>query len=644
MLVNGRYMIVIRNHHWYSCAMSNHRFKTEVAQLLDLIIHSLYSHREIFLRELISNASDALDKLKYLNQTDDAYRELSVEPRIDIRFDEQEHRTLSIIDNGIGMNEDDLNEQLGTIARSGTKNFLAQIKAQPGPGSNLIGQFGVGFYSSFMVTERVEVTSRRANEEQSWRWVSNGRNQYSIEPAGQAAHGTTVTLFLNEEGREFAHRGQIEELVKEYSNHIAFPIYLHYSQKEYDNSGREMGTTSQEEQINSASALWKRPKSALTSEDYQNFYKTIGHDSEEPLFYIHTQAEGTLEYSSLFFVPRTAPADMFYADYQPGIKLYIRRVFITNDRKDLMPSYLRFLRGVIDSEDLPLNISREILQQNKVLQSIRAASVKRVLNELSRLSHEDSATYDAFIVQYNRLLKEGLYQDSDNREILLELLRFKSSTEEGYISLSDYCARMLPEQKAIYYLSGDNEETLRSSPLLEAYRSRKIEVLILDDEIDEFAIGMVPKYREHDLKSVNRGEAAEELGSERDRKAEQAVRPVVVKIKASLGDRVKDVRLSVRLADSPCCIVVDQDDPTIKMQQMLRALGRNGKEEIRPILEINPTHPIITGLAAVTEQQVIDDVSWLLFQQAILLENVALKEPTHFVQRLNRLLGQAVNL
>ena len=350
--------------------MAKHQFQTEVNQLLDLIIHALYSHREIFIRELVSNASDALDKLKYKTLTDDAFKDMQFDPRIDISFDDQNQKTFTVADNGIGMNKEDLIDQLGTIARSGTKSFVSQLSGDYKKDSNLIGQFGVGFYSAFMVADKVEVISRKAGEDQAYKWTSDGRTDFEIEPAERETNGTTVTLHLSEDGKEFANRWQIDQTVKKYSNHIAFPIYLHYTKKEYDNEGKETGSIPTEEQVNSASALWRRPKSEISDEEYKEFYKTISHDNNDPLFYLHTQAEGTMEYTTLFYVPSQAPFDLYHAEYQPGVKLYVKRVFITDDEKDLMPPYLRFVRGIIDSEDLPLNVSREMLQQNRVLANI----------------------------------------------------------------------------------------------------------------------------------------------------------------------------------------------------------------------------------------------------------------------------------
>ncbi len=622
--------------------MAKHQFQTEVNQLLHLIVHSLYSHKEIFLRELISNASDALDKLKYLTLTEDAFKQFSFDPRIDIRFDESDHKTITVEDTGIGMNEEDLVEQLGTIAKSGTKGFLAQLTGDARKDSNLIGQFGVGFYSVFMVADKVEVVSRKAGEEKAWKWVSDGNGEFEISEAELDTNGTRIVLHLNDEGKEYANRWQIQDVVKKYSDHIAFPIYLRYTQKEYDDKGKEKGKEEKLEQINDASALWRQSKNDLSDEDYKSFYKSITHDTEDPLFWLHTKAEGAQEYTTLFYVPAKAPLDLYQVDYRPGVKLYVQRVFITDDEKELMPTYLRFLRGIIDSEDLPLNVSREILQQNRIMNAIRTASVKKVLGEFTRISLEDPELYTKFIVQYNRPLKEGLYQDFANREQLMELVRFKSTEVEGYTSLDEYKKRMLKDQKAIYYVTGGDEQTLRNSPLLEAYRKKKLEVLIMDDELDEIVVPSIGTYKEIELKAINRADAGGDLTDKTDKKREKELEPVVEKIKKALGDHVKDVRISVRLADSPSCIVVDDADPTLKMQEMLRALGQSDLPDVKPILEINPDHPIVEKLAAVEDNEFAADVAFLLLDQAYLVEGAPVKEPADFVKRLNRVLARAV--
>src|ERR1700728_4760281 len=413
--------------------MSKREFQTEVSQLLQLIVHSLYSHPEIFLRELISNSSDALDKLRHLTLTEDAYKALPFDPRIDLELDEA-NNTLTIADTGIGMNEEDLTANLGTIARSGTKNFLSQLCGDAKKDSNLIGQFGVGFYSAFMVADRVEVVSRKAGEDKAWRWTSDGKSGFEIEPAERPTAGTTVLLHLNEEGSQYANSWRLQEIVKKYSNHIAFPIFLTYDKSEWDEAEKKSVKKRTTEQVNAASALWRRSKSELKDEDYKELYKSLTGDWEDPLFWFHTKAEGSLEYTTLFYIPSKAPLDLYQADYRVGVKLYVKRVFIMDDAKELLPQYLRFVRGIIDSEDLPLNVSREILQQNKVLTSIKTASVKKILSELKSIATDKPDQYVKFIEEFNRPMKEGLYTDFANREMLLELVRVKSTKAEGWTS------------------------------------------------------------------------------------------------------------------------------------------------------------------------------------------------------------------
>jgi len=638
--------------------MAQHQFQTEVSQLLHLIIHSLYSNREIFLRELVSNASDALDKLKYLTVADETYKSLSFDPRIDISFN-KDKKTLTVSDNGIGMNEADLADSLGTIARSGTKAFLEKMSADAKKDSNLIGQFGVGFYSAFMVADKIEVVSRKAAEEASWKWTSDGKDGYDIEPYGRDSQGTTVILHLNEDGLEFANRWSIEDIIKRYSNHVAFPIYLTYDEKEYDDKGNEKGSKTKCDRINSGTALWRRAKSELKDDDYKEFYKSLGHDSDDPLFYIHTKAEGTLEYSTLFYVPQKAPFDLYHVDYHPGVKLYVKRVFITDDDKELMPTWLRFIRGVIDSEDLPLNVSREILQQNKILLNIKNASVKKILSEFKALADKAAAgdeeakkNWETFVSQFNRPLKEGLYQDYANREAIQDLVRFKSSSVEGWVSFTDYVSRMKSDQKNIYFITGGDEKTLKASPLLEAYTAKGIEVLIMDDEIDDIVIPSLHSYKKEvpgadgkteaqtwELKAVNRSGADEELGEKADKAAEKEIKPVIEKIKKALGDKVKDVKLSRRLHDSPSCIVADENDPTLQMAQMLKALGQSEMTDIKPILEVNGEHPIVTRLKETEDEERIADIAGVLLDQALLVEGIKLKEPADFVKRMNRLLS-----
>jgi len=622
--------------------MSNHKFQTEVSQLLHLIIHSLYSHKEIFLRELISNSSDALDKLKYLTLTDNTFKSLEFTAQVNINFNEKD-KTLTISDSGIGMNKDDLKDNLGTIARSGTKNFVEMLTGDSKKDSNLIGQFGVGFYSSYMVADKVEVISKKAGENTAFKWTSDGKSGYKIEDAEKDTFGTDIILQLNEEGEKYLNRWEIQNIVKKYSNHIPFPIYLHWEEITTKGEGdkKKEKKENKTEQINAGSAFWKKSKGTLKDKDYNQFYQSIAVDYEDPILHIHTQAEGTLDYTTLFYVPKNAPFDLFNPDFQPGVKLYVKRVFITDNDKELMPTYLRFIRGVIDSEDLPLNVSREILQKNRVLAKIKNNSVKKILSELLKYS-EDKKKYTDFIDKFGIPIKEGLYQDHDNRDDLLELVRFKSTTENGYVSLAEYASRIKTDQKAIYYIVGDDEATLKNSPLLEMYNEKEIEVLIMDQDIDEFVIPTINKYKEHDLKSVNFSDAAEELKTDEDKKEETNIKPLLKKMKKVLGEQVKDVTASSRLKDSPSCIVADSNDPTAKMQELMKAMGQPGQQDIKPILEINPSHAIIIKLKNMKKSKSFDDISQLLLDQAVLLEGAKLKDPTDFVDRLNTILTDSL--
>ena len=627
--------------------MEQKKFKTEVSELLQLIIHSLYSHKEIFLRELVSNSSDALDKLKYLNLTDEKLKGLSFNPRIDISFTEEgDKRNLTISDNGLGMSHDDLSDNLGTIASSGTKKFLASLTEEQKKDSNLIGQFGVGFYSAFMVADKVEVISLKAGEEQAWKWSSTGKGSYTLEEAVRDGHGTTITLHLNEEGNEYANRWQIEQLVKKYSDHIAYPIFLSYDQTTYDDKKKDKEGNAVKkvehkvEQINSSSALWRRSKSELTDEQYKEFYKQSSYDSEDPLFYVHTRAEGATEYTTLFFIPSKAPFDLYHADYRPGVKLYVKRVYITDDDKELLPTYLRFVRGVIDSEDLPLNVSREILQQNRVMSAIRNASVKKLLGEFQKISEQNPELYTKFIEQFNRPLKEGLYSDYANRDALLELVRFKSSSQDGYVSLASYKERMPADQKSIYYIAGGKESTLKASPLLESYRKKGFEVLIMSDDIDDIVVGSIGTYKEMPLKAINKSGAVDDLKEEKDTEKTKEAKSLVKKIKKALGDKVKDVVVSSRLVESPAVVVVDENDPSVQMQQILKSMGQGDFEDVKPILEINVDDPMIMKIDASDDTQYIEDLCSVLLDQALLAEGVMPKDPVAFTKKLHSLLSK----
>ena len=627
--------------------MAKKQFKTEVSDLLNLIIHSLYSNREIFLRELISNASDAIDKLKYLSLTDEKLKGFSFDPVINISFDTSA-KTLTISDNGIGMDEEELNNNLGTIASSGTKKFLSSLSDDAKKNSNLIGQFGVGFYSAFMVASKVEVISRKAGEEKAFRWESEGKSTYTVTEAERSSQGSDIILHLNEDGADYANRWQLETLIKKYSDHIAYPIYLEYDQEHYKDEKDAEGNPVKEvehkrEQINSASALWTRSKSSIKDEEYKEFYKNNYSDSEDPLFYIHTHAEGATEYTTLFYIPAKAPFDMYYADYRPGVKLYVKRVYITDDDKELLPTYLRFVRGIIDSEDLPLNVSREILQENKIMTAIRNGSVKKLLGEFKKIADNNPELYEKFISQYNRPLKEGLYSDYANRESLLELVRYKSSEVEGWTSLASYKERMKEGQKAIYYITGGKENILRNSPLIASYKEKGYEVLIMDDDIDDIVTSMIYEYKELPFKAINKTGAMDDIKkdeakSEDEKKEESAL---AQKMKSALGDAVKDVVISSRLsADSAAVIVMDENDPSIQMQKILKQMG-GGEDlgEIKPILEVNADNALIKKIDQCTDEEMVKDLSSVVLNQAYIAEGIMPKDPAAFVRQVTRLLG-----
>ena len=624
--------------------MANKKFKTEVADLLHLLIHSLYSNREIFLRELISNASDAIDKLKYLSLVDGNLKGFSFEPRIQLSFTEDGVRILKISDNGIGMNEEDMNNNLGTIASSGTKKFLSSLNEDQRKDSNLIGQFGVGFYSAFMVANKIEVVSKKAGEDKAYKWSSRGESSYEITEAERDSQGSDVILYLKEDAYEYANRWELENLVKKYSDYIAYPIYLEYDQTHYENEKDENGNEKKtvehkNEQINSASALWRRSKSELKDEDYKEFYKNNYYDSDDPLFYIHTKAEGATEYTTLFYIPAKAPFDMNYADYKPGVKLYIKRVYITDDDKTLLPTYLRFVRGIIDSEDLPLNVSREILQENKIMSAIRNGSVKKLLSEFQKISENNPELYQKFIKEYNRPLKEGLYSDYANRDTLLELVRFMSSERDGFVSLKEYKDAMKDGQKAIYYIAGGKEDVLRNSPLIAAYKKKGFEVLLMSDDIDDFVISSVPTYKDVPLKAINKSGALDDMESEEEKAKAEENKPIAEKIQKALGDKVKEVRISTRLVDSPSAVVDDENDPTVQMQRMMKQMGGE-VPEIKPILEINAENPIVKKANEESDEEVVKLYGEYLLDQALLQEGLMPSDPTAFAKALAVLLAK----
>ncbi len=617
--------------------MSKYKFDTEINQLLDLMIHSLYSNKEIFLRELISNASDAIDKLKFLNVSDEKYKNITFEPKIEIILD-KENKKLTVKDSGIGMSKDDLIEHLGTIAKSGTKSFLQTLSGDAKKDSSLIGQFGVGFYSAFMVAEKIEVISKKAGEEKAYKWISSGHGEYEIEDAKKDSFGTEIILNLKDDETEFLEDYTIENIVKKYSNHIPFPIFL--LKEEEKDEKKEKNFV----QINKASALWRLSKNGIKKEEYIDFYKQLSGDSNDPLFWTHTNAEGTLEYSTLFYIPSVAPFDLFRVDYQSGIKLYVKRVFITDNDKELLPTYLRFVRGIIDSEDLPLNVSREILQQNMILSKIKKASVKKILNELKKIKEKDFEKYLTFYKLYGKVLKEGVYTDFENKDLLLDLLLFKTSKRDN-VSFKEYKKDMKKDQKSIYYIVGEDENLLKNSPLIESFKSKDIEVLILDEEVDSIIMPSINEYDKTPVKSVNTSDIDEEDKDDNKEKNDENKKEftnIIVKMKEVLKDEVKDIKISSRLKESPSCIVFDKNDPDFTMQEMLKQMGQTNLPKVKPILEININHDILKKLLENDSLSIINDVAYILYDQARLAEGMKLDDSTEFIKRINKILSKSL--
>jgi len=631
--------------------MAKHQFQTEVGQLLHLMTHSLYSNKEIFLRELISNASDALDKLEYLKLTE--LKDFESTPKITVIIDKDDN-SITISDTGIGMDETDLIENLGTIAKSGTKAFLEKLTGDAKKDSNLIGQFGVGFYSVFMVAKKVDVITKKAGTNQAYMWSSNGSGEYEIKPVTKDYAGTVVYIKLKDSESEFLDRWRVENIIKKYSNHIAYPIYLKWfeeEEKEVEKDGKKEKVkekTEKIEQVNSAKALWTLNKKDLKDEDYIEFYKTISHGDEEPLSWIHTKAEGINNYTLLLYIPSKAPFDMYRVDYQPGVKLYVKRVFITDDEKELLPTYLRFVRGIIDSDDLPLNVSREILQENRIMANIKQAAVKKIINEIKKIL-KDEKKAKTFITEFNKPIKEGIYQDFTNKESLLEIVRYKSTkTNEGeYTSLSEYIERAKnreKDDKSIYYIIGEDEKILRNSPLIEAYKKNDIEVLICDDkEIDEIVTPAIGSYKEWQFKDITACEPPKvEMSEEEKKEVEEKFKPIVEKIKNILGNAVKDVKITNRLNDSPSCVVKDSSDPMAQMAAMFKAMGQE-EPEIPLILEINPEHEIVKKLSGYPDDDMIEAISWVLLDSAKLAEGIPVKDPISFSKRLNKVMQKALD-
>jgi molecular chaperone HtpG len=620
-------------------ASEKREFQAEVARLLEIVAHSLYSEKEIFLRELISNASDACDRLRYLALTEPALTQGDAHFRVVIEPDKKK-RTLVISDNGIGMGRQEMIDNLGTIARSGTAAFVKELSGDSKKDVALIGQFGVGFYSAFMVASEVEVVSRKAGEEIAHRWISNGRGEFTIDEASREKRGTTITLHLNEADEEFADPERIRQIVKKYSDHIALPIVL-------DHAGKE-------ETLNAASALWMRPKSEITADQYKEFYHHVAHAFDEPWLTIHNKVEGVYEYTTLLFIPGSKPFDLFDPQRKNHVKLYVRRVFITDDAQELLPPYLRFLRGVVDSEDLPLNVSREMLQNNPMLRRMRGQITTRVLSELTKKAKDEPAEYAKFFENFGAVLKEGIYEDQEHRDELLPLARFRSTAGDGYISLDEYVARMKPGQDAIYTIAGEDLEALKKSPQLEGFRARGIEVLLLTDPVDEFWMPALGDYQKKGFKSATRGAAdldkiapEEKQADGADEQPEGDVASLVALLKLSLGDAVKDVRVSKRLTDSAVCLVADERDMDMHLERLLRQHKQLGAAvDAKRILEINPKHALIARLVDLAGKEgaadALGDFAWLLLDQARILEGEALPDPGAFAKRLSSVLARGL--
>jgi molecular chaperone HtpG len=617
-------------------------FQAEVKQLLDLMIHSLYSNREIFLRELVSNASDACDKLRFEALHNPGLFEDAPDLAIRIDFDPAA-RSVTVSDDGIGMSRDEVIANLGTIAKSGTREFFARLSGDQRTDATLIGQFGVGFYSSFIVADRVTVETRRAGESvaQGVRWTSDGAGEFDVETIERAARGTAVTLHLRDEHAELASGSRLRAIVRRYSDHIVQPILM----KKLDwKNGIEIALA-EDEQVNRASALWARPKTEVTDDEYREFYKHVGHDFDDPLGWTHARVEGRQEYTLLLFLPAHAPFDLWDRDARHGVKLYVRRVFIMDDAEQLLPSYLRFVRGIVDSGDLPLNVSREILQESKDIEAIRAGTTRKLLELLAHLASEEKEKYAAFWREFGRVLKEGIGEDGANRERIAALLRFASTGGDGdaeTVSLADYVARMKPAQRSIYYVTADSHTAARNSPHLEIFRENGIEVLLLADRVDEWVVGHLNEFDGKPLVSVARGGLdPAEIGGDAAQKNDDAagaaeeLKPIVSRLKASLGERVKDVRVTRRLTESPACLVADEHDPSANLARILKAAGQPAPQW-QPILEINPSHPMVARLAADDEN--FDAWASVLFDQALLAEGGRLDDPAAFVKRINRLM------
>jgi len=619
-------------------------FQAEVSQVLNLVIRSLYSNKEIFLRELISNASDAAEKLRFEALTDDALYEDDPNLRIRISVDE-ERRTITISDNGIGMSRQEVTDNIGTIANSGTRKFIEALSGDKAQDSQLIGQFGVGFYSAFIVADKVTMVTRRAGtgREHGVRWESTGEGAYTIETVEKAGRGTDVTLHLRTDEAEFAHDYRLRSIISKFSDHVATPIEM--LEEQFGDDKEEEKKEPQWEQVNKGTALWMRNKSDISDEEYNEFYKHIGHDFEDPLAHIHNRVEGKNEYSSLLFIPARAPFDLWDREQKHGVKLYVRRVFIMDEADKLMPRYLRFVKGVVDSDDLPLNVSRELLQHNKKIDTIRSANVKRVLGLLEKMADKEPEKYQKFWNEFGNVLKEGTAEDFQNKEKIAELSRFtstRSANKEDLVSLDQYIERMQEKQEKIYYITADSYAAALHSPHLEVFRKKDVEVLLLTDRVDEWMVSHLNEFKGKHLQSVAKGQL--DLGELEEKESEQEQEKVaeehksmVERIASALGEAVKEVRISKRLTESPACLVVGDYDMSANLQRMLKQLGQSAPET-KPILEINPDHPLVQKMDQEPDEDLFADLAKILFDQATLSEGGQLDDPAAFVHRLNKLI------
>ncbi|MDT8371946.1 MAG: molecular chaperone HtpG [Gammaproteobacteria bacterium] len=621
-------------------------FQTEVSQLLDLMIHSLYSNKEIFMRELISNAADASDKLRFEALSDDALYEEDAELKIRVEFD-KDAKTITITDNGIGMNRQEVIDNIGTIANSGTKKFFDKMTGDQAKDSQLIGQFGVGFYSAFIVADKVTLKTRRAGltSEHGVEWRSEGKGEFTIETIDKPTRGTEITLHLREDQDEFLNSWRLRNCITKYSDHINLPIVMKKDPVPNEDGKIDDSVVLEEETVNKATALWTLSKSEITDEQYQEFYKQIAHDYQDPLMWSHNKVEGKTEYSSLLYIPSKAPFDLWDRDRMHGLKLYVKRVFIMEDADQLMPRYLRFIRGVIDTNDLPLNVSREILQGSKTIDSIRSASVKKVLSELAKLAKNDPEKYAEFWKEFGQVIKEGPGEDYANKDALAKLIRFastESGTADQTVSLEDYVGRMKEKQEKIYYITAESFAAAKNSPHLEVFKKKGIEVLLLIDRVDEWLTNSLTEFDGKQLQSVAKGDLdLGELEDEQEKKAKEETdknfEDLVERVKTTLGDKVKDVRITHRLTDSPACLVADAHDMSANLERMLKAAGQQ-VDGSKPIFELNPQHPMIVRLKEDQDDARFEDWTSILFDQALLAEGGQLEDPASYVKRLNALL------